>query len=91
MNAIDPYARLESLLDLAEQVGLTVRQVSGTAETDHPGGALVRLKGSEVLFLDPAAAVADQLAVTARALRGRRELSGRFIAPELRELIDGSQ
>ena len=87
---MDSYAQLEALLDLAEQAGVTVRQMAGMAESDHPGGALVRLKDVEVLFLDPAAPVADQLAVAARALRGREEMAGRFIPPELRDLIEAN-
>ena len=85
---MDTYRQLESMLDLAEQVGLTVRQVSGPGENEHPGGAVVRLKGAEVLFLDPTASVADQLAVVAMALKRHGELEGRFIAPELRDLIE---
>jgi len=88
---VDTYAQLEALLELAEQVGLTVRQAAGMAASDHPGGALVRLKNSEVLFVDPAAGVADQLAVAARALKGREALAGRFIPPELRDLIEGTE
>ena len=87
---MDAIAQLESMLDLAEQVGLTVRQVPGPADSDHPGGALVRLRDREVLFLDPTASIADQVAVAARALRGRAELDQRYLPPELRELIEGA-
>ena len=85
---MDPYAQLASLLDLAEQLGLTVRLMPPSAEGEHPGGALVRLRGREVLFLDAQAGVADRLAVVARALAGRAEVEDRFLPPELRELLD---
>jgi hypothetical protein len=89
MDRMDAYAQLESLLELAEQLGLKVRRLPGPAgEGDHPGGALTRLKGQEVLFLDPQASVADQLAVTAAALAGRAELEDRYVAPELRAIIE---
>ena len=86
---MDSHQQLEALLDLAEQVGLAVRRLAGPAGGgEHPGGALVRVRGQEVLFLDSAAAVADQLAVAAAALAGRSELEDRFLPPELRQLID---
>ncbi len=90
MNTVDAVTQLESLLDLADDVGLAVRRVPGGADTDHPGGALVRLRDREVLFLDPDASVADQLAVAAGALRGRPQLDERYLPPELRELIEGA-
>lgn len=85
---MDAIAQLETLLDLAEEMGVTVRRVPDGGKSDHPGGALVRLRGREVLFLDPTAAVADQLAVTARALRGRPQLDQRYLPPQLRDLIE---
>lgn len=88
---MDGYQLLETLLDLAEQVGLTVRQASGTAGGDHPGGAVVRLKGADVLFLDPTAGVADQVAVAALALRGRAELQQRYLPPEVRDAIEATE
>ena len=85
---MDSYQHLAALLDLAEQVGLTVRQLSPLpGEGGSPGGALVRVKGREVLFLDPQASVADQLAVTAAALAGRAELDNRYMPPQLRRII----
>jgi hypothetical protein len=86
---MDAYEQLESLLDLAEQLGLKIRRLPGLAgEGDHPGGALTRVKGEEVLFLDAQAGLADQLSVTAAALAGRPGIEDRYMAPELREIID---
>ena len=86
---MDSHQQLEALLDLAEQVGMDVRPLAGSGGGgEHPGGALVRIRGKEVLFLDAAATVADQLAVTAAALAGRAELEDRFLPPELRQLIE---
>ena len=87
---VEPHLHLRRLLDLAEEVGITIRRVPAAGDgADHPGGALVRLKGREMLFLDPTAAPADQLAVVASALRGRQEIANRFLPPEIRQLIDG--
>lgn len=86
---MDAYQQLAALLDLAEEIGLVVRAMPGQGDTlDHPGGALVRLGAQEVLFLDPEASVADRLSVAANALAGRPELDGRFLPPELRDLLD---
>ena len=63
---MDLYQQLESLLELASEVGITLRRLAGPAAgAEYPGGALVRLRGKDVLFLDSTAAIADQLAVTA--------------------------
>ena len=92
---MDEYAKLRALLDLAESVGIKVRRAptgqdsNGTAG-GHPGGALVRLRNQEILFLDPGASVADRIAVVAGALAGRKEIEQTFLPPELRELIDGN-
>ena len=41
-----------------------------------------------MLFLDPSAAIADQIAVVAAALRGREQIEQRYLPPEIREAID---
>ena len=86
-------AQLRALLDLAESIGIRVRrapppgQVEGVG--DHPGGALVRLRDQEMLFVDPAAPLADRVDMVAAALRGRKELEDVFLPPALRELLEG--
>lgn len=88
---MDAPAQLAALLELAEQSGLGIRLASMSSESLEPGGTVVRLKGREILFLDPAAAVREQIAAAATALRGRPELQDKFIPPELRQLIDGAE
>ncbi len=85
---MEPHQQLGALIDLAEDLGMVIRSAPGGDTAGHPGGAYVRFKGKEIIFLDPAAAVTDQIAVIAGALRGRAELEGQFLPPELRELID---
>ena len=87
---MDASGKLSTLLELAEECGITIRQAPAAVDDSHPGGALVRLRGREMLFLDPGAAVADQINVVAAALRGREALSDRFLPPEVRETIDGA-
>ena len=86
-------ARLRFLLDLAESLGVDVRRMpAGDRPEDvtRAGGDLVRLRGRDILFLDPRAAVTDRLAAVAAALAGRRELADRFLPPEIRVLLNGA-
>ena len=88
---MDAYARLRALLDVAESLGIIIRPAPRSVSDNndqHPGGAVVRLKDQVMIFLDPTAAVADRTAVVVSALRGRPELSDKFLPPEIRELLD---
>ena len=89
---MEQRSQLRRLLDLAGQIELEVRRVPGSAGgADHPGGAMVRLKGKDILFLDPVACPSEQLDVLAGALRGRPEIEDRFLPPEVRELIENAE
>jgi hypothetical protein len=78
----------------AESLGIEIRRVpsalGGEGIDRHGGGALVELKGREILFLDPDAPVADRIAVAAGALAGRSELEATYLPPEIRQLIEGA-
>ena len=88
---MDPHARLIALSELAESFGIVIRRVPSSGDSaEHPGGALVRLKGTEILFLDPTSAVTDQIDAVAAALRDRKELQEMFLPPEIRELLEQS-
>ena len=81
--------QLATLIDLAESLDITVRCTPPRAGgADSSGGALVYLKGEQILFLDPTAPLTDQIAAVAGALRGREELEQRFISPEVRQWIE---
>ena len=90
---MDEYAQLRALLDLAESLGIEIRRVpvglAGEGGDRHPGGALVKLRGREILFLDPDAPVAERIAVAAGALAGRSDLENTYLPPEIRQLIEG--
>jgi hypothetical protein len=89
---MDPHVNLSRLLELAEEVGITVRRVPAAGDdAEHPGGAFIRLKDREMLFLDPTAAIPDQISVVAASLRGRPEIEDRYLAPEIRQIIDEPQ
>lgn len=86
---MDELTKLNTLMELADQLEIQVRRAPAAAETgEHPGGSLVKLKGKEMLFLDPTASTSDQISAAAHALRGRAELQDQFIPPEIRELLD---
>lgn len=86
---MEELAKLGKLLELAEQFGIAIRRAPGAGDGgEHPGGSLVRLRDSEMLFLDPTASTADQIAAVAVALQGRAELREQFIPPGIREIIE---
>jgi hypothetical protein len=85
---MDELAKLRYLMDLAEDLGVQIRRAPAGGDSEgHPGGALVRLGSREMLFLDPSAALEDQLAAAADALQGRPSLQDRFLPPEIRDLL----
>ncbi len=87
---MDVETKLAALIELAESCDITVRMVPTSGDSrEHPGGALVRLKDKEILFLDPIAPPAEQIDVLATALRSRSNLQDRFLPPEIRREIDG--
>lgn len=86
---MDKQSQLAFLTDLAESLGIEVRQASRKADlVENPGGALVRLKGRELLFINPGASLVEQMAVVARALRDRREIAEMYLPPEIRRLLE---
>ena len=88
---MDLPAQLRALMDLAEDLSIAIRHVpvgDSNAPGRDPGGALVRVKGKEIIFLDTQATLSDQIAAVAGALRGRGELKDRFLPPEIRDLIE---
>ncbi len=86
---MDTVLLLTTLLELAENLGVEIRRVPhGSDGDDHPGGAVVRLKGRQIVFLDGDADPTDQIDVLAIALRGRKEIQDMFLPPEIREILD---
>ena len=91
---MDQTSQLEKLLDLARDLDITVRFAlagigfSPTGSSNHPGGCLVRLRNTELLFIDPSAALADQIDAAREALEGREELANRYLSPDVRELLE---
>jgi len=89
---MDLNEQVALLADLAESLGIEVRRAPEGDSFSAPrgGGAVVRLRGKEIVFLDESAPAQDRLAVLAGALAGRTELAGRFLPPQIRELLDAA-
>ncbi|HSW44524.1 MAG TPA: hypothetical protein VLM89_03030 [Phycisphaerae bacterium] len=81
---MDLSTRLESLLTLAEQIGIDVR----AEPMGGGGGGLCRLRGREVLFVDTAADLETRYEKTLAALAPLRGLDDRFILPEIRRDLE---
>jgi hypothetical protein len=81
--------QLAVLVDLAESIGVTVRWTSrGRQSTDARAVVMVRLRGREMFFVDPAASIADQVSAIAALLADHPELGDRFICPQVRARLD---
>jgi hypothetical protein len=87
---MDLAEQLAALADLAESLGMEVRRAPAADGAVHPGGALVRLRGRQIVFLDEQATVPERIEVLVSALAAREELSSMFLPPQIRELLEGS-
>lgn len=88
---MDLAEQLAALADLAESLGMEIRRAPAGDRADHPGGAVIRLKGRPIVFLDEAATVPERIAVLASALAPRKELASVFLPPQIRELLDRAE
>lgn len=83
-----PDALLSALLDVAQNLNITVRTMPAGLDGQHGGGSLVKLRGKEIIFLDGSAATTDQVAALAAALKTHPELANCFLPPEVRDEIE---
>lgn len=81
---MDLQTRLDELLSLADQIGLTIRRES----LGGSGGGLCVLKGQRVLFLDTAADLETRYERTLAALAPLPDIDARYIRPDVREDLD---
>lgn len=81
---MDLANRLESVLTLAEEIGLDVRAEPMGGE----GGGLCRLKGKLILFVDTTADVATRYDRTIAAIANLPEINDRYLVPEVRQDIE---
>ncbi len=81
---MDLEQRLDSLVGLAEDLGLTIRR----EPLGGDGGGYCVLRGERILFVDTTADVATQYERTLAALAPLEELEGRYLRPGIREDLD---
>lgn len=81
---MDLTNRLESLLNVAEQIGVDIR----AEPMGGDGGGLCHLKGKPVLFVDTSADLATRYDRTLAALAPMTELDDHYLLPEVRDDID---
>lgn len=74
---------LDQLLDLAKQLGYTIRMEDLGGE----GGGICEFGGKRWLFVDLTASSADQLQRTCDALRQDPQLSGASLSAQVHELF----
>ncbi len=81
---MDLQARLDTLLAIAEEIGLDIRkeQLGGT------GGGLCVLRGRRVLFVDTAADLEERYEAILSALAPLPDLDQHFLPPEIRDDVD---
>jgi hypothetical protein len=84
LKPMDEKLLLNELLDLAERIGIEVRQDYLGGE----GGGICQLRGQKVLFLDMAATLADQLDQTAEALAEIEGVKDQYLLPKVRQLLE---
>lgn len=84
LETMDEQRQLTELLDLAERLGVEVRQVP----LDGQGGGICLLRGNLVLFVDTNAVIGDQIAKTAAAMGAIEGIEDSYVLPEVRELLE---
>jgi len=81
---VDLQERLDELLRLAEQIGLSIRREALGGE----GGGYCVLKGARVLFVDSMADLETRYERTLSAVSRLAEIDQHYISPEVRDEID---
>ncbi|MCK7505511.1 MAG: hypothetical protein MZV70_16505 [Desulfobacterales bacterium] len=78
------------LTELAEKLGISVREENINLEESSGTGGLCRVEGKYILLLNSRAAVQEKNQVAIRALR-QFDLSSIYLKPIIRELLEGQE
>ena len=81
---------LNQLKDLAEQLGILVRDENINIEESSSSGGLCRIEGEYVLILNSKATVKEKNQIMIDALQ-QFDLSDIYIKPVIRELLEGHE
>ena len=86
---MDEASVIDHLEALAHSLGIQVRhECLENEETAFPSGGLCRVKGKHIIIVNSAVPSAEKVQTLARALR-RFDLSGVYVKPALRDLLEG--
>jgi hypothetical protein len=81
---VDLQARLDTLLTLAEELGLTIRR----EPLGGSGGGFCVLRGRRILFVDTSADLEARYEATLAALAPLPEMDAHYLPPEVREDLE---
>jgi hypothetical protein len=81
-----PALRYKELKELAEQLGLPVREEA----TEVMRGGLFTLKGKQQIFVNRADTFSDRIDLLVSVLR-KRDIGDIFIKPAIRELLEKNE
>lgn len=81
---MDLQTRLDILIGLAQELGLTIRR----EPLGGDGGGFCLMKGHRVLFVDTLADLETRYQRTMESLALMPEIDQRYLAPEIREDIE---
>ena len=87
--AIEYEILLDQLEELANRLGITVRQETVSQEESSASGGLCRIRGKYVLILHSHAPAPEKIRLFVDAL-SQFPLDGIYIKPALRALLEGS-
>ena len=79
---------LSYLEELADQLGILVRDESINLEETFSTGGLCRVEGKYILILNSKATVKEKIEVSVKALQ-QFDLSNIYVKPIIRELLEG--
>jgi hypothetical protein len=84
ITTMDLQSRLDALVALAEEIGLSVRREPQGGD----GGGYCVLRGERILFIDTVADLETCYERTVEALASMPEIDQRYLPPEIRQDID---
>jgi hypothetical protein len=87
---LDDEILLSQLEDLADKLGIIVREEKIDIEEASTAGGLCRLQGEYFLILNSRATVKEKIRTAIEALR-HFDLTGIYIKPVIRELLTGNE
>jgi hypothetical protein len=84
---MDDHATLGQLEELAERLGITIRYEPLKIEGLVHSGGFCRINGQDCIFIHKKAVPREKIHILTATLK-RYDLSGIYILPSLRELLD---